>query len=198
MRIPQDSQPLRAEQLRALAKWEIRQRDYPACALIVQGRHSEVLARSHGVLAAGHRRPLPHRQDHALRQRDRSPGQITSEQKYLGPQNARLQQLSPQAMPLWRAQNLSLNRTGMHRRKRKDSHHRQHLFPEHDIILFPDLDATEKWIAKADEIPALKNAKVSTWLEKHSTPEEKLQGLDIGDYLVRLPAWRKLRLKDFI
>lgn len=67
-----------------------------------------------------------------------------------------------------------------------------------DIILFPDLDATEKWIAKADEIPALKNAKVSIWLEKHSTPEEKLQGLDIGDYLVRLPAWRKLRLEDFL
>lgn len=45
-----------------------------------------------------------------------------------------------------------------------------------DIILFPVLDATEKWIAMADEIPALKSAKVSTWVEKHCTPEEKIAG----------------------
>lgn len=68
----------------------------------------------------------------------------------------------------------------------------------HDIILFPDLDAFDNWNAKAREIPALKNAKVSTWLLRNSTEEDRKQGLDLGDYLIQLPSVRALRLKDYL
>lgn len=66
------------------------------------------------------------------------------------------------------------------------------------IYLFPDLGAEAKWVKKANSIPALRTAIVSTWLSENSTNAEKAQGLDIGDWLVRLPAWRELRLGDFI
>lgn len=67
-----------------------------------------------------------------------------------------------------------------------------------EIILFPDLDATEHWKKKRDTIPCLHDAKVSTWLEKNSTSEEKHRGLDLADFLVRLPAGRKLKLEEFL
>lgn len=68
----------------------------------------------------------------------------------------------------------------------------------HRVILFPDLGAEEKWHEKLRTVPPLRNAKVSTWLMNNSTAEEKAQGLDIGDWLVRLPSIRTLRLQDFL
>lgn len=67
-----------------------------------------------------------------------------------------------------------------------------------EVILFPDLGAENKWMIQADSIPCLKNAKVSTWLMKHSTQAQKDEGLDIGDWLIRLPSVRKFRVRDFL
>ena len=67
-----------------------------------------------------------------------------------------------------------------------------------EVILFPDLGAETKWIMQADSIPHLKNAKVSTWLMKHSTQKDKDDGLDIGDWLIKLPAIRSFRVRDFL
>ena len=67
-----------------------------------------------------------------------------------------------------------------------------------EVILFPDLGAETKWIMQADSIPHLKNAKVSTWLMKHSTQKDKDEGLDIGDWLIKLPSVRKFQIKDFL
>lgn len=66
------------------------------------------------------------------------------------------------------------------------------------IYLFPDLGAEAKWVKKANSIPALRTAIVSRWLTDNSTNAEKAQGLDIGDWLVRLPAVQRLRLEDFL
>lgn len=61
------------------------------------------------------------------------------------------------------------------------------------------LSDTSMWKAKKrDTIPCLHDAKVSTWLEKNSTSEEKHRGLDLADFLVRLPAGRKLKLEEFL
>lgn len=68
----------------------------------------------------------------------------------------------------------------------------------HRIVLFPDLGAEEKWLAKTKEVPQLRNARVSTWLKNNSTTAEKEEGLDIGDWLVRLPSIRPLRLDDYL
>lgn len=46
--------------------------------------------------------------------------------------------------------------------------------------------------------PCLKNAKVSTWLMKHSTQAQKDDGLDIGDWLIKLPSVKSFRIEDFI
>lgn len=66
------------------------------------------------------------------------------------------------------------------------------------IVLFPDLGAEEKWREKTKEVPELRNAKVSTWLMNNSTMAEREEGLDIGDWLVRLPSIRPLRLDDYL
>ena len=67
-----------------------------------------------------------------------------------------------------------------------------------EVILFPDLGAETKWIMQAEAIPHLRNAKVSTWLMKHSTQAQKDEGLDIGDWLAGLPAVRSFRVGDFL
>ncbi|MBQ8630032.1 MAG: hypothetical protein IJ421_11245, partial [Prevotella sp.] len=67
-----------------------------------------------------------------------------------------------------------------------------------EVILFPDLGAETKWIMQADSIPHLKNAKVSTWLMKHSTQKDKDDGLDICDWLISLPTIKSFRVRDFL
>ncbi len=67
-----------------------------------------------------------------------------------------------------------------------------------EVILFPDLGAENKWIIQADSIPCLKNAKVSTWLMKHSTQVQKDEGLDIGDWLIKLSSVKSFRVGDFL
>lgn len=50
-----------------------------------------------------------------------------------------------------------------------------------NVTLFPDLGAYEDWNEKAKEL----GFKISDALEKRSTEEEKKQGLDIADYLIK-------------
>lgn len=49
-------------------------------------------------------------------------------------------------------------------------------------MLFPDLNAFDKWSAKANELKNITNFKVSDLLESIASDEEKRQGLDLVDY----------------
>jgi len=59
------------------------------------------------------------------------------------------------------------------------------------VTLFPDLNAFELWTDKARRISAIASIKVSDLLETKATAEEKQNGLDLVDYLIRVP------LQDF-
>jgi hypothetical protein len=50
------------------------------------------------------------------------------------------------------------------------------------VVLYPDLNAYEKWKIKGDEF----GYKTSKVLENKATEEEKKQGLDVADYLLRV------------
>lgn len=50
------------------------------------------------------------------------------------------------------------------------------------VVLYPDLNAYDKWKIKGDEF----GYKTSNVLENKATEEEKRQGLDIADYLLRV------------
>jgi hypothetical protein len=53
------------------------------------------------------------------------------------------------------------------------------------IVLFPDLNAYDKWAAKAAGLYHITDFTIADTLERHATDEDRAQGLDIGDYLVR-------------
>jgi hypothetical protein len=61
-----------------------------------------------------------------------------------------------------------------------------------NIILFPDLNAFDKWTEKANQIKKQCNCKisVSTLLEDIATPEAKAKGLDVADFMIN-----QLRIK---
>ena len=52
------------------------------------------------------------------------------------------------------------------------------------VIAFPDADGHDKWKEKIDERPYL-NIQVVNILEKYGTDEERRNGVDIADVLVR-------------
>lgn len=54
-----------------------------------------------------------------------------------------------------------------------------------NVYLFPDLFCYEKWSARAKELSYLASVKVSDLLETKASPEEKKEGLDLADFLVR-------------
>lgn len=54
-----------------------------------------------------------------------------------------------------------------------------------EVTLFPDLQGFDLWDAKARELSWLARFTVSDVLERIATPEEREQGLDLADYLVR-------------
>ncbi|MFC4213471.1 DUF6965 family protein [Pedobacter lithocola] len=56
------------------------------------------------------------------------------------------------------------------------------------VILYPDLNAFKEWNEKAK----LYNFKMSDLLEKKATPQERENGLDLADYLIRF------KVSDFI
>jgi hypothetical protein len=53
-------------------------------------------------------------------------------------------------------------------------------------ILFPDLNAFDKWQVKANELSDIATFKVSDLLENSASEAEKRQGLDLADYLIRI------------
>ena len=54
-----------------------------------------------------------------------------------------------------------------------------------DIILFPDLGATDKWKSKLPLLQSIcKQILVSNILEDNATEEQKAKGLDIADFLL--------------
>lgn len=57
---------------------------------------------------------------------------------------------------------------------------------DRDIVLFPDLGKFDKWNEKAREIQRIIPCKiiVSDLLETHAGPEDRVEGLDIADYLI--------------
>ena len=58
-----------------------------------------------------------------------------------------------------------------------------------NVILFPDLNGFDKWNLKAQEMKSFcKSVVVSDLLEKIATAEDRASGLDLADYLLRLPA----------
>jgi len=53
------------------------------------------------------------------------------------------------------------------------------------VILFPDLNGFERWNKKAKELSTLATYTVSNLLERKASVDERNQGLDIADYLVK-------------
>jgi len=66
------------------------------------------------------------------------------------------------------------------------------------VILFPDADAYESWESKSSKLGenAGCTVAVSDHLEKNATSEEKVNGFDIADYLLRLQDGTGLALSD--
>ncbi|SEP08552.1 hypothetical protein SAMN05192574_12153 [Mucilaginibacter gossypiicola] len=54
------------------------------------------------------------------------------------------------------------------------------------VLLFPDGDAYENWVVRAEELKSIADVSVCDLLEKALTIQEKKQGFDLADYL--LPA----------
>lgn len=53
------------------------------------------------------------------------------------------------------------------------------------VILFPDLNAFDKWTAKAKEMAHPSSLLVSDLLERNASDEERKKGFDIADYLLK-------------
>lgn len=53
------------------------------------------------------------------------------------------------------------------------------------VVLFPDLNGFEKWSKKANELSHLAKFIVSDLLELKATDEDRSQGLDLADYLIK-------------
>ena len=62
----------------------------------------------------------------------------------------------------------------------------------HAAAIFPDLNGFDKWCEKAKSLSSDINFSVSNLLERKATENERLQGLDLADYLIRFDS------KDFI
>lgn len=53
------------------------------------------------------------------------------------------------------------------------------------VVLYPDLNAFEKWSEKAKEFKSIAAFTISDLLERKATEAERAQGLDLADYLTR-------------
>lgn len=54
-----------------------------------------------------------------------------------------------------------------------------------DVVLFPDLNGYKKWNTKARELDGITSMAVSDLLERKALPNEREQGMDIADFLIR-------------
>ena len=55
----------------------------------------------------------------------------------------------------------------------------------HNVTLFPDINAFDKWNEKAKELSSIARITVSNLLENKATDRERCDGLDLADYLLR-------------
>jgi hypothetical protein len=62
---------------------------------------------------------------------------------------------------------------------------------ERNVHVFPDLGVYTKWKNKIESFSFLANFRINNFLELHATAEEKADGLDLADYLL------KFDLKEF-
>ena len=54
------------------------------------------------------------------------------------------------------------------------------------VILFPDLNAFDKWKAKESELLAIGCQVItSDLLERYATPNDKIEGYDLADYFIK-------------
>lgn len=53
------------------------------------------------------------------------------------------------------------------------------------VILFPDVNCLEKWQEKAEKLSGLASLTISDLLEQEATEAERMEGLDLADYLLR-------------
>ena len=53
------------------------------------------------------------------------------------------------------------------------------------IILFPNLHAYDTWKQVAEKFRSIENIRLSDFLERRATKEEKQAGFDLADYLLR-------------
>jgi hypothetical protein len=60
------------------------------------------------------------------------------------------------------------------------------------VVLFPDINAYSYWKGKATELLGLAKVEVSDLLERLATETERRDGLDLADFLVKIP------LRDFL
>jgi len=60
------------------------------------------------------------------------------------------------------------------------------------IVLFPDLNCFELWQTKANEFKSIGQINVSDLLERMATSNEKEQGLDLADYLLKFEDARTI------
>lgn len=54
-----------------------------------------------------------------------------------------------------------------------------------NIVLFPDLNGFERWTKEAEDLSSFARIMVSDILDRHATEENRKQGLDLGDYLLK-------------
>jgi hypothetical protein len=57
-----------------------------------------------------------------------------------------------------------------------------------NVVLYPDLNAFDLWVKRTKELSHIANFTVSDLLEFKATEDEKKQGLDLADYLIRFPV----------
>lgn len=63
---------------------------------------------------------------------------------------------------------------------------RMHILKGRNVVLYPDLKATNEWQVKAEQMRRIGiSVEVSTYLEDVATEEERAAGLDIADYIIK-------------
>ena len=56
-----------------------------------------------------------------------------------------------------------------------------------DVILYPDAGRYDEWSLKAKQLSKICSITVSDLIEQNATDEERLNGFDLADYLIRFP-----------
>ena len=61
------------------------------------------------------------------------------------------------------------------------------MLKDREVVLFPDLGAYDKWLHKVNTLSLYSLCVLSDFLEKNATIEERNAGMDLADYLIRIP-----------